>query len=501
MITTHNAMAMAGQQPDDMASRTFEDRNFESTGFAGKDRAERELTGKPILLIEDDATLNRLMVAQLERAGYRTRGVLRAQDAVAVIKEDEPVLILLDIRLPDRNGLDFLREIRAVCPVIVITAHGAISQAVTALRLGAHDYLTKPIRSDELELSIERALDHARLKRSGDFMKGQIQSLMRTAMIGSSPAFREVQRQIRLFGPTDAAILLFGESGAGKKQVARALHDASDRAAASYVVLDCSTVQEHLFESELFGYERGAFAGADQRKPGLIEIAEGGTVFLDEIGALALPLQAKLLRLLETGTFRRLGGVTDLPANVRFIAATHRDIIALGREGQFRIDLYYRLSRFEITVPPLRDRGEDAVEIARHLIKDRTVNRGLDKVLDAGAIRALRTYRWPGNIRELKNVIERAVVLSGEEQVISAAMLGLDTRKPAKSGTSIDFSFNYLPTIDELQTHYVEDLLSRGTYSRAKIAEALNISERTVYRILKNRKMMDEKISDEPDEA
>lgn len=486
MIASRTAMAVAGNPPDEVAVR---------------ERKGAELSGKPILLIEDDATLNRLMVAQLERAGYRTRGVLRAQDAIAVIKEEEPALILLDIRLPDRDGLDLLQELNLVCPVIVITAHGAISQAVTALRLGAHDYLTKPIRSDELELSIERALDHARLKRSGDFMKGQIQSLMTTAIIGSSPAFREVQRQIRLFGPTDASILLLGESGAGKKQVAQALHNASTRAAASYVVLDCSSVQEDLFEIELFGYERGAFAGADRRKPGLIEIAEGGTIFLDEVGDLAPALQAKLLRVLELGTFRRIGGVTDLPANVRFIAATNRDIVAMGREGRFRIELYYRLSRFELTVPPLRERGDDAVEIARHFIRERNFNRGIDKMLDASAIRVLRGYPWPGNIRELKNVIERAVVLSGDERVIGATMLGLDARKAVKSGTSIDFSFNYLPTIDELQAHYVEDLLSRGTYSRAKIAEALNISERTVYRILKSRKTTDETNADAPDEA
>jgi DNA-binding NtrC family response regulator len=456
----------------------------------------RDRSSKPILLVEDDATLNRLIVAQLERAGYRARGVLRASDAGEAIKDEEPALILLDIRLPDRNGLDLLQDFSHICPVIILTAHGAINQAVSALKLGAHDYLTKPIRGDELELAIERALDHAHLKRDGDFMKGQLQSLTTTAMIGASTAFAEIRRQISLFGPTDATILILGESGAGKELVARALHDSSARASASYVAIDCSTLQENLFESELFGHERGAFTGADRRKLGLIEVADGGTVFLDEIGELAPGLQAKLLRVLELGTFRRVGGVTDLKANVRFIAATNRDLVTMGDEGKFRMDLYYRLSRFELTVPPLRDRDDDAVEIARHFVKNRNFNRGVEKVLDSSALSAIRSYRWPGNIRELKNVIERSVVLSGQDKLIGASMLGLDPRKVTEKGNYIDFNFGYLPTIEELQAYYVESLIHRGTYNRAKIAEVLNISERTVYRILQSRRQAEEQRED-----
>lgn len=445
-------------------------------------------TSKPILLVEDDATLNRLIIGQLERAGFSVRGVLRAKDALSAVREDEPALVLLDIRLPDANGLDLLTELTQHCPVIVLTAHGAIDQAVRALKLGAHDYLTKPVRTEELELAIDRAIDHAQLRRDGAFLKDQLQSLTTTSMIGSSAAFSDVRRQIELFAPTDATVLILGESGVGKELVAKAIHDQSPRAAASYVAIDCSTLHENLFESELFGHERGSFTGADRRKLGLIEVAEGGTVFLDEIGELSPALQAKLLRVLELGTFRRIGGVADLKANVRFVAATNRNLVAMSEEGKFRIDLYYRLSRFVLNVPPLRERGDDVMEIAQHFLKTRNFNRGIQKALDPSAIAAIRAYSWPGNVRELKNVIERAVVLSAQNKTINSTEIGLDPRKVSQRGNSIEFSFGYLPTIDELQNYYVDTLLRRGGFSRARIAEVLNISERSVYRILQQRR-------------
>ncbi|MCA0405865.1 MAG: sigma-54 dependent transcriptional regulator [Proteobacteria bacterium] len=458
-------------------------------------------TSKPILLVEDDATLNRLIIGQLERAGFTARGVLRAKDAMSAVREDEPALVLLDIRLPDANGLDLLAELTQHCPVIVLTAHGAIDQAVRALKLGAHDYLTKPVRAEELELAIDRALDHAQLRRDGAFLKDQLQSLTTTSMIGSSPAFGEVRRQIELFAPTDATVLVLGESGVGKELVARAIHDSSPRAGASYVAIDCSTLHENLFESELFGHERGAFTGADRRKLGLIEVAEGGTVFLDEIGELSASLQAKLLRVLELGTFRRVGGVSDLKANVRFVAATNRDLVAMSREGRFRTDLYYRLSRFVLNVPPLRERGDDVMEIAQHFLKTRNFNRGIEKVLDSSAVAAIRAYSWPGNVRELKNVIERAVVLSAQNRAIRASEIGLDPRKVIQQGNAIEFSFGYLPTIEEVQNYYVDTLLRRGNFSRARIAEVLDISERSVYRILQQRREAGASPEDEPENA
>ncbi len=442
---------------------------------------------KLVLVVEDDATLNRLIVRQLEQAGYAAKGVLRWADAARAVTEEQPALVLLDMRLPDADGLAVLPSLEGTCPVVVLTAYGAIEHAVKALRAGATDYLTKPVRGEELELAISRALERVSLRRDGEFWKEKLHSIVGGRMIGSSPAFRRAAGLVDVVAPTDQTVLILGESGVGKELFARAIHDASPRVKASFVAVDCSTLQENLFESEVFGHERGAFTGADRRKEGLVEVADRGTVFLDEIGEVTPAIQAKLLRILETGTFRRLGGTKDLRADVRFVAATNRDLADMVKAGKFRADLYYRLSRFVLAVPPLRERVEDIVAIAESFIANRAFHRGVDKRLGPEAIAAIRAYSWPGNVRELKNVIERAVLLSGDSSVIDTASLGLGV-DPATARTTEEagfvLRFPEQPTLEEIEKHYLATLLKRPGISRAEIAQILGISERNTYRLI-----------------
>ena len=439
---------------------------------------------KLILVVEDDATLNRLLVRQLEAAGYAAKGVLRWADALRAVGEEEPALVLLDMRLPDADGLSVLPGLKDACPVVVLTAYGAIDHAVKALKAGATDYLTKPIRAEELELSITRALERISLQRDGRFWKDKLHSIVGGQMVGSSPAFRKATSLVDVVAPTDQTVLILGESGVGKELSARSIHDASNRAEKSFVAVDCSTLQENLFESELFGHERGSFTGADRRKEGLVEVADGGTVFLDEIGEVSPTIQAKLLRILESGTFRRLGGTKDLRADVRFVAATNRDLSDMVKAGRFRADLYYRLSRFVITVPPLRERGEDIVAIAESFVANRNFQRAVEKHLAPDAIAAIRAYPWPGNIRELKNVVERAVLLSGVDPLIHAAELGLVVDRTPKGKETFALSFANPPTLEEIEKVYLADLLRRPGISRAEIADILGISERNTYRLI-----------------
>ena len=336
---------------------------------------------------------------------------------------------------------------------------------------------------------IERALETTSIRRSYQFLRDEARRKTPT-FIGSSTELREVRKQIELLAPSQATVLILGESGVGKELVARAVHDASPRSAANFTAVDCATLQDRLFESELFGHERGAFTGADQKKEGLIEVSEGGTVFLDEIGDLPLSQQVKLLRVIETGRFRRVGGTRDIASDVRFVAATNRDLLAMSQDGSFRQDLYYRLSALVLHVPPLRERRDDIVEIAELFIVTRSFDRQIDKVLTPQAAAALQAYDWPGNARELRNVIERALLASRNEQAIKVVHLGLphgDTNAPDVSNPKarVELKFPNEPTLDEVRNAYLRIVTERRHGNRADIAKTLGISERSVYRILK----------------
>ncbi len=439
---------------------------------------------KDILVIEDDEVLNRLIIEHLERMGYAAQGAINWSDAEKYFHEEEPDLVLMDVRLPDNNGMEMLPRLTVEHPVIVITAYGSVKDAVQSIKFGAADYLVKPINLDELEVVVKRALENAALKADHTFVKQRIQARdSKKLMVGQSPAMREVHNLIDAVASTDMTVLIQGESGVGKELVARTIHTRSHRGKRHFVAVDCCALHEKLFESELFGHERGAFTGADRQKKGLIEGAEDGTLFLDEIGEIDLALQAKLLRILETGMFRRVGGTKDLKANVRIVAATNRNLEVSSRNGDFRSDLYYRLSAFVITVPPLRNRREDLQELVAHFIRNHDFSRRINKTLTAPALRTLTAYDWPGNIRELKNSIERAIILSNEKGKIRREHLaGCITNNDYED--TINLFFDYEPSLDQIEQHYLQLLLKKYSGHRSTVAKTLGVSERNIYRLI-----------------
>ena len=380
--------------------------------------------GRSIMIVEDDRTLARLIADSLERLGFSAHTAHCWSDARQMLARQTPILALLDIRLPDVGGLECIDELTDHCPVIVLTAYGTIHDAVAAMRKGAVEYMTKPVAPDKLELAIDRALETISLRRGYEFCRAQLHPAIGKIMIGQSSAFRNVLRLVESVADTDCTVLIQGESGVGKELVAQCVHQLSQRVGSHFVPVDCATLQENLFESELFGHERGAFTGADRRKEGLIEVAESGTLFFDEIGELSASLQAKMLRLLETNRYRRLGGTVDFKTDARFVAATNRDLEATSREGEFRLDLYYRLAAFVIHVPPLRARREDIPLLAVHFLERRNFLRNADKYFSASAIERLVAYDWPGNIRELRNIVERAILTSGTSRKSSHGIWG-----------------------------------------------------------------------------
>ncbi len=375
-----------------------------------------------ILLVEDKDSLRAMLRHALESQGHHVLEARDYSEAVAQLRGGQPAVVLSDLRLPDGDGLGVLRAAKDVdpeLPVIVMTAFGGIQDAVAAMKAGALDFLAKPVDPDHLLLLVDRALEQRRLIAEYALLKEELASRRGApSIIGEAAVMKHVSQQIQRAAASDTTVLIEGESGTGKELFARALHALSTRANGPFVAINCAAIPDALLEAELFGYERGAFTGATQRKLGKFEVANRGTVFLDEIGEMPLTLQGKILRALEERTFDRLGGTGSIKVDVRVVAATNRLLKQAVARKQFREDLYFRLSVFPIPVPPLRDRREDIPILARHFIASGCRELGKPRLtLAPTAFEAMQAYSWPGNVRELQNCIERAVILADGDTI------------------------------------------------------------------------------------
>ena len=436
---------------------------------------------KKILVVEDDDILNQLITRCLRGAGHEVTGVRRWAEADRYLEKREPHLIITDVRLPDGDNLSRLPHLSEHQPVIVLTGFGSVRDAVESMKAGAFEYLVKPISPEELLIVVDRALDTASLRSDHQFCRQRLQAQedATSFMIGESEALAEVKGLIEAVAPTDMTVLIQGESGAGKELVARAIHQSGPRSQRNFVAVDCCTLQEKLFESELFGHEKGAFTGATDRRPGLLELASGGTLFLDEVAELPLELQAKFLRVLEERKVRRLGGRAEVDVDVRVLCATHQDLKEGVRRGTFREDLYFRLAVFTVDIPPLRDRAGDIPLLAQHFVDRFNAETGKRiQGFAPGAMRVLQGYAWPGNVRELRNVVERAVILTDGE-VIREEQLppGLEAAEAEAPSLRLPLGL----TLEEVERQYLLASLDARGGNKVRTAEALGISEKTLY--------------------
>jgi two-component system response regulator HydG len=377
---------------------------------------------RTLLVADDDPGLRESLERTLSREGYRVLLASDGQAALERLQAGGVDLIVTDLKMPGLTGLELLRAAKAIAPdvdVILLTAFGTVEEAVKAMKDGAYDFLTKPFRREQLLKLIDKALERRDLIEKNKALQQRLDDLLRQgAIIGGSPAFRRMMTLVEQVASSSATVLIQGESGTGKELVARAIHERSARAAKPFVAVNCAALPETLLESELFGYERGAFTGAAGRKEGRFELADGGTLFLDEVADLSSVTQPKILRVLQEGEFERLGGTRSIRVDVRLVAASNQDLSQMVKEKRFREDLFYRLNVITIHVPPLRERREDIPVLAQHFLRVYAAknNRKLEGLTD-DALRRLEAYAWPGNVRELENVIERGVVLARGSQV------------------------------------------------------------------------------------
>ena len=460
-------------------------------------------TNEQILVVDDDQAIRWTLREALQSWGFAPIEASTAAEAVKQFQAELPPAVLLDIDLPDGSGLDVLREIKREHPeaiAIMITGNVQIDNTISALRGGAYDFIAKPINLEELRVTLRNAIEARQLRREVEQVrKERAREFNFKQIVGESPAMKKMLALAAKVAESEvSSVLLQGESGTGKDLVAKAIHYGSQRAEKPFVAVNCAALPATLIESELFGYEKGAFTDAKARKEGLFEQAEGGTLLLDEIGELELSLQAKLLRVLEEGAFRRVGGLKDIPLDVRVLAASNRDLKTESEAGRFRLDLYYRLSIIQIDIPPLRERGDDVLLLSQHYIDSIGARLKRNKVTGLGreAEEVFRRYDWPGNVRELRNVIERALILEDGDKITPEYLPGgllaparLTQTSAAAANTEVSTRF-VLPeqgiSLDEAELSFVKQAIQRSGGNQTRAAELLGISrDQLRYRLKK----------------
>ncbi len=432
-----------------------------------------------ILLIEDEKIMRITIEDALIAAGYAVSSFENGAEAVKAFGESDFALVVTDVKLPDMNGLDILKELMKTntTQVIVMTAFGTIKDAVEAMRLGAFDYITKPFSLDEFLLLVERALEVKKLKEENIRLKRDLTTCYGFPnIIGESAAIKKVFALIERVSASDSTVLIMGESGTGKELVATTIHYQSKRKDKPLIKVNCAALPESLIESELFGYEKGAFTGAMKRKPGRFELANGGTIFLDEIGDIPTSTQAKLLRIIQEKTFERVGGVETINADVRVLAATNKNLEEEVKRGAFREDLYYRLNVIPITMPALRERKEDAPLFVSFFLERYNSRSSRNVRLSKDAVEALLKYDYPGNVRELENIIERCVTLCPSE------VIGLDDLPPGISAKAVGEKKHALSVVAaEAEKEYIIRVLNSTNNNKTRAAELLGISRKTLW--------------------
>lgn len=436
----------------------------------------------PVLVVDDEKNMRLSVRTLLEDEGYAVRTVESAEEGLIALAQDEFLMVITDARLGGMSGYEFLSKARGQwrdLPILMITAYATPKLAVEAIKAGANHYLPKPFAPEELLQVVAHCGERFRLLQENATLRARAGDACRLEQIvGDCAKIRELRQLIQTVAPSDARVLILGESGTGKELVAGALHTLSQRNQAGYVRINCAAIPETLLESELFGHEKGAFTGALKQKPGRVEEADGGTIFLDEIADMSKPLQAKLLRFLEDGSFTRVGGTQELRVNVRLLAATNRDIIQAIGQDEFREDLFHRLNVVQFRLPPLRDRGEDVLLLAEHFLSAfaPALNKKI-KSLSRAARQKLTAHHWPGNVRELRNVIERALILESSREIQPDSLPDFNVEAQLRKSTSPKFNGDSLDDImANFEREVINAALEQNHFNLARVADQLKLT-------------------------
>jgi two-component system response regulator AtoC len=430
-----------------------------------------------VLVVDDDHNLRKVLRTELAASGFEAQEACDGEKALSLLGKQEFDVILLDLTMPGIAGLDVLKTIKqSELPgeVIILTANATIQTAVEAMKLGAYDYLTKPLRLEELDLIIRKAAEKSDLVRENKRLRTQLERRDTfPEIVTQAPVMRELLDTVRRVAPSNVPVHIYGESGVGKELVAHGIHAASDRSGQAIIAINCAAITESMFESELFGHEKGAFTGAVAQKPGLLEVASGGTLFIDEIGEMPVQIQVKLLRVLESGAFFRVGGVREIKVDIRLVSASNKDLVAESEKGAFRKDLYWRIAGVTLRVPPLRERADDIPLLAQYFLQKHVQFR--NKTIAPDALKLLASYSWPGNVRELFHMLHRASLLSPDAVLEADRFPGLESEAPG---------VRHRRKLEDMERCHILKVLKETGGHRRKSAGILGIDPKTLYRKL-----------------